>query len=381
MRIITAVLALALCLIPLAESRLFAFVANSTHIVTYDSSPEGRLTFLSIHYNPSPSAWLSVWPTYNPTSLLATGEAQDGNGTVVLYSINRDNGVLYRRGVHNSSGLNPAYVSWDVRGRYALVANYGAGDNNSTGASLSTISIDVVNGVPEFNQTVSVVKHNGSSVNPDRQTGPHPHMITVDYTNDFVFSPDLGVDKVYQYNFAANGSLSDNAVPFVIPAVNGDGPRHIAFHPDRLFAYVINEMGNSVDVWTYDAAKGDLDSLVQTVSTLPQGYNGTSEAAEIVVSPDGRFLYASNRGYDSIVGYYINPLSTDFHLKVIGWQTHRISTPRNFAIDNTGTLMLVGCSTTNEIVAFRIQNDGFLAPTGEVTSIAGAISIVLSRQG
>jgi len=181
---------------------------------------------------------------------------------------------------------------------------------------------------------------------------------------------------MYLFN-STNGNLTNNSVPFATPSEDGSGPRHFALHPDRLRAYVINELTSTIDVYMYDYNKGLFTALVQSVSTLPNNYIGPNEAAEIVVTPDGKFVYASNRGYDSIVGYYVDPTSTDFNLKRIGWATYRMSTPRNFAIDPTGRLLLVGASTTNEIVAFNIGFDGVLFPTGAVTPMAGAISIVL----
>jgi len=367
----------ALCyLLPASEPRLVAFVANSTHIVTYNSSPEGHLTYESIHQNPSDSAWISVWPTTNPTSMLATSTNTDGRGSIALYSINSGSGQLTRRAQQNTSGLNPAYVSWDVRGNWAFVANYGSGDANSTGANLAVLPVNRSNGT--IGVPASITNHTGNGTNPDRQTGPHPHMIAIDYSNQFVFSPDLGTDKTYQYVFnQTSGNLTPSSIPYASPSQDGAGPRHFALHPDRLFAYVINELLSTIDVYLYDSTKGLLTALVQSVSTVPQNWVGQSDAAEIVVTPDGKFLYASNRGYDSIVGFYIDPTSTDFNLKRIGWTTYRMSTPRNFAIDPTGRLLLVGASTTNEIVAFNIGGDGILMPTGSVTSMAGAISIVL----
>jgi len=293
-----------------------------------------------------------------------------------LYSINGGNGQLTRHAIQNTSGVNPAYVSWDTRGNWALVANYGADDTNSSGANIAVLSVNRSAGT--ISQPSSITNHTGNGTNPNRQTGPHPHMVGIDYTNQFVFSTDLGTDKTYQYILnQTNGNLTPNSIPFVTPSQSGSGPRHFTLHPDRLYAYVINELKSTIDVYLYDSVKGLIMDLMQSVSTLPDGFTGDSDAAEIIVTPDGKFLYASNRGFDSIVGYYIDPNSKEFNLKRIGWTTYRISTPRNFAIDPTGRLMLVGASTTNEIVAFNILNDGILDHTGAVTSMAGAISIVL----
>jgi len=370
-------LLVALCYLFLAsESRLVAFVANSTHIVTYNSSPDGHLSYQHIEPNNSTSAWITVFPSTNPTHLLATSTNTDGSGSIDLYSINGSNGQLTRRSHQNSSGINPAYVSWETKGNWAFVANYGQGDNNSSGANLVVLPVNRSSGT--IGRPASITNHTGNGTNPDRQAGPHPHMIAGDYSGLFVFSADLGTDKTYQYMFnQTSGSLTENSIPYASPSQLGSGPRHFALHPDRLFGYVINELTSTIDVYLYDSSKGLLTSLVQSVSTLPDNWSGSNEAAEIVVTPDGKFVYGSNRGYDSIIGFYVDPTSTDFHLKRIGWTTSRISTPRNFAIDPTGRLLLVGASTTNEIVAFNIGMEGILYPTGAVTSMPGAISIVL----
>jgi len=352
------------------ESRLFAFVANSTHIVTFETNPtNGSLTPLSSIAQPSNSAWISTYPSTNPYYLLATGV-----DTIAVFTIG-NNGALSARNTVNSSGQNPAYISWDQKGEYALVANYGKADNDSTGASLAVFPVS--SGLfPSLGDPTAVIHHSGNGTNPDRQTGPHPHMIATDYTNQFVFNTDLGTDKTYQYLLRENGTLVPNNVSFVTPSIFGDGPRHFAIHPSHLFSYVINEMGNSIDVFLYDQKLGQFNGPIQSVSTLPEDFNGSSTAAEIVLTPNGKYLYASNRGYDSIVSYYVDPTQTDFHLKRIGFTTYRISTPRNFAIDPSGNLLLVGASTTAEIVSFTIHPDsGLLTPTGAVTSMSGAICI------
>jgi len=271
--------------------------------------------------------------------------------------------------------LNPAYVSWDARGDFALVANYG--DDNSTGSSITVFPVN--RSSHTIGNITSRVSNTGNSTNPDRQAGPHPHMVTGDYSGQFVFSPDLGLDKVFQYQLLMNGTLRNNTQPYAVPDQSGSGPRHMAFHPSHRFAYVINELLSTIDVYLYDAVTGQLGTVVQAVSTLPPSWNGSNTAAEIVVHPDGRVLYGSNRGHESIVAYYIDPQSTDFHLKAFSWTTYHISTPRNFAVDPSGRLLLVGASTTSEIVAFNILQDGSLQQTGAIYNMSGAISIVLSE--
>jgi len=350
-------------------------VANATHIVTFDTNPNnGSLTQLSAVSQPSSSAWISAYPYNNPTAILATG-----NDAIALFTINRNNGVLNKTSELPSNGSNPAYISWDPKGQFALVANYGEGDNDSTGANLAIFQV-TQSDRPTLSHLSGLYPHSGNGTNPARQTGPHPHMIATDATGAFVFNTDLGTDKTYQYLLRSNGTLANNTVPYASPGTPGDGPRHFAFHPSQLFSYVINELGDTIDVYLYDQVKGTFTGPIQTVSTVPDDFDGQSDAAEIVLTPNGKYLYASNRGYDSIVSFYVDPTQTDFHLKRIGWTTYRISTPRNFAIDPTGRLLIVGSSTTSEIVSFTIHPDtGALTPTGAVTSMGGAISISLNE--
>jgi len=342
-------------LLPSSESRLVAFCANSSHIVTYEASPDGALSFLSIQSNPSSSPWLSVWPLNNPSHLLSTGNP-NGTGSILLYSINGGNGQLTQLAVQNSSGNDPAYVSWDVQGNWGLIGNYGGGN-------LKIYPIDRISGTLGLGMVTS--------------QGGNAHMITTDFSNQFVFVTNLGQDRTYQYLFGINGSLTPNTVPFVTPSQPGSGPRHFALHPDHEYAYVLNEKTSNIDVYLYDSNQGSFTSLVQTISTLPSDWSGNNTGAEIIVASDGKFLYASNRGHNSIVGYEIDPANPSLHLKAMQWSTYHISTPRNFAIDPTGSLLLVGASVTSEIVAFNIGVDGLLYPSGEITSMSAVTSIVI----
>jgi len=357
------------------NNRLLSFVANSSHIVTFNTNRnDGSLYFVSAVPQASDSAWVSTFPYTNPEYLLATG-----NGVITLFSINPQSGNLTKRSEVNCSGINPAHASWSVKGTHVLVANYGDGDQNSTGASVAVFPVTQGN-PPTLGNATAVLHHTGNGSNPDRQTGPHPHMITTDGRSNFVFNTDLGTNKIYQYVLQDNGNLTANTVATVNPAQDGDGPRHITFHPSLRYGYVINELTSSIDVYLYDSATGLLSGPVQEVSTLPPDWVGESDAAEIAVTPDGKYLYGSNRGYDSIVSFYIDVTSTDFHLKRLEWVTHRISTPRGFAIDPTGNLLIVGASSTGEIVSFRINPDtGILTPTGAVTSMIGAITLSINE--
>jgi len=150
----------------------------------------------------------------------------------------------------------------------------------------------------------------------------------------------------------------------------------MTWHPSNKFTYVLNEILGSIDVYSYDNTTGLLTGPFQSISTLPSTWTGDNRAAEIQTTPDGKFLYASNRGYDSIVSFQIDTQSKENHLKLITWTTYLITYPRNFVIDPTGKFLLVGSSASNQIVSFFINaTTGILTPTGAVTNSPGAICI------
>jgi len=222
-------------------------------------------------------------------------------------------------------------------------------------------------------EAVAFVQHHGSSVNHERQLGPHAHMINVTPDNRFALAADLGLDQLLVYRFdATNGSLAPNDPPF--GKVNpGLGPRHFAFHPDGKYVYVISEMGSAITTFSYSARDGNLQEI-ETVSTLPKDFKGKNYCAEIAVHPSGKFLYASNRGHDSIAVLAIDAakgaLTPIEHVSTQG------KTPRNFAIDPTGSYIFAANQDTNNIVIFRIDpKSGRLTPTGEMVEVGSPVCV------
>jgi 6-phosphogluconolactonase len=210
-------------------------------------------------------------------------------------------------------------------------------------------------------------------VNRARQQGPHAHSANLAPDNRFAFVADLGLDKVLVYKFdAAKGTIEANAPPFAAVSP-GAGPRHFAFHPSGKFAYVINEMGNTVTAFSYHAAGGALTSL-QTISTLPQGFSGTSYCAEVVVHPSGKFLYGSNRGHDSIAVFAIDPAKGT--LTAIEQTPTGGKWPRNFNIDPTGAYLFAANEQSNDIFLFHIDPaTGKLKPTGKKIVVSKPVCI------
>ena len=219
-------------------------------------------------------------------------------GAVSEFSIDPESGELELLNQHSSKGGGPCHLVIDGSGSNVLVANYGGG-------SVACLPIDAAKGLLEAS---SFVQHEGSSVNPRRQTGPHAHSINVSPDNRFAMVADLGMDKVLIYQLDADsGELTENDPAFA-KVSPGAGPRHFAFHPSGKFAYVINELHCTVTAFTLDAKNGALAER-QTISTLDVPLQKGFSTAEVQVHPSGRFLYGSNRGHDSIAVFAIDERS------------------------------------------------------------------------
>jgi len=289
------------------------------------------------------------------------------SGAVSSFAIDSKSGKLTLLNQASSQGAGPCYISLDKTGRFILVANYDGG----------SIAVFPIREDGSLAPASAFVQHSGSSVDKERQEGPHAHWIGTSPDNRFVLAADLGLDEILVYRFnSAKGSLAPDTPPFV--KLNpGAGPRHLAFHPNGKFAYVLTEMGSSVTAFAYKASKGSLSPLqtVSTLSILRKDYSGVKEAAEIAVHPNGKFLYASNRaGIDSISTFSIDPVKGTLKLKdeypTMG------KTPRNFAIDPTGKFLLVANQESNNIIIFRIDSTtGALSPTGEITEVPAPVCI------
>jgi 6-phosphogluconolactonase len=290
-----------------------------------------------------------------------------GAGSVSAYAIDKDTGNLKFLNQQPSGGAGPCHVSIDNEGKNVLVANYGSG-------SASVIPIKS-NG--RLGEPTGFTQHAGSSVNPRRQKGPHAHSINVSPDNRFAFVADLGIDKVMIYRLdAKKGTIEKNSPPFA-RVKPGAGPRHFAFHPNGKYAYVINELDYTVTAFAYKPASGTLTGI-QTITTLPNGFDGSNSCAEVRVHPSGKFLYGSNRGHDSIAVYRIN--SDKGTLTFVEHEAADIKTPRNFNIDPTGKFCLVANQGSNSIAVFRInQNTGALKPTGHKISVGRPVCVRFLR--
>lgn len=323
----------------------------------------GRLTEPELAAETKSPSFLAVHPGQG--FLYAVGEmgSTDGkrDGAVSAFSIEPKTGKLKLLNSQPSGGGGPCHLSVDSKGTCVLVANYGSG---------SIASLPVRND-GSLGEPVSTIQHSGSSVNPQRQTGPHAHFITPDPANRFALACDLGLDKVLIYRLdAKHAELVPNDPPSASVAP-GAGPRHLAFSSNGKFVYVINEMSSTVTAFAYDARRGAMTEF-QTVSTLPEKFAGNNSCAEIEVHPSGKFVYGSNRGHDSIAIFAVDKKSGK--LSLVENQSTQGKTPRHFAIDPTGRWLLAENQASDSVVVFAIERaTGKLKPTGQVLSVSSPV--------
>jgi 6-phosphogluconolactonase len=277
---------------------------------------------------------------------------------VTAFALDPETGALTMLNQQSSEGPGPCYISVDDTGRFALVANYAGG----------SVGILPIKEDGTLAPASDFVQHTGSSANPRRQAGPHAHSIQPDPTNCYAFAADLGLDKLMIYKLDLDeGKLEPNAQPWAELAP-GSGPRHFAFHPNGEYVYIITELGNTIVAFSYDSEHGTLEEI-ETVSTLPKGFEDRNHCADIHFSPSGKFLYGSNRGHDSIVIFAVDKETGK--LTYVDRESTRGEIPRNFCIDPSGEFLLVANQDTDNIVSFRIDQDtGTLTPTGYQATVS-----------
>jgi 6-phosphogluconolactonase len=298
--------------------------------------------------NPS---FLAIAPNHKFLYAISEGGNAEGSG-INAFAIDAAAGKLTFLNRQPAGGSGPCHVEVDAAGKNALIANYGSG----------SFAVFPLAGNGEVRPMSAFIQDQGSSVNADRQGGPHAHCIVTGPGDRFAYGCDLGLDKVLIFKFdAGQGTLVANEPAFAT-AQPGAGPRHIAFHPDGRWAFVINEMASTLTVFACDASSGALRE-VQTVSTLPEGYSGQNTCAEVAVHPSGKFVYGSNRGDDSIAVFGCDPASG--RLTFIERVPTGGRTPRQFEIDPTGRYLLAANQDSNTVVVFSIDKaSGKLQPTG-----------------
>jgi 6-phosphogluconolactonase len=284
-------------------------------------------------------------------------------GSVSSFEINRDPGIMHSLNQRSSGGPGPAYLSVDAQGTNVLVANYGGGS-----IAVLPIGPDGTLGAP-----TSVIRHQGSSVNPDRQREAHAHQILVDPSNQFAYAADLGIDKVMIYRLDAAKHQLTAATPPSALLAPGAGPRHMAFSTSGQFVYVINELNCTITAFRRDARSGALTEF-QTLSSLPPGVaqeRGFS-TAEIALAPSGAFLYGSNRGHNSISVFAVDKPSGK--LTFVANTPSGGKTPRGFGIEPGGGYLVAGNQDSDSVVVFKIDGStGKLTTTGSMITVGAPV--------
>jgi 6-phosphogluconolactonase len=276
-------------------------------------------------------------------------------GSVSAFAIDSETGKLSPLNEVSARGAGTTFITLDRTGKYVFVANYNSG----------SVAVFRVLQDGKLGESTAFVQHKGSSVDRDRQAGPHPHEIVLSPDNRFAIVADLGIDELVIYPFdSQNGTLGQ---PHIVKSSAGAGTRHLVFGRNGKFVYVINELKNIIVSYSYSAKGGELHEL-QTVSTLPEEFKAINTTAEIQMDPAGRFLYGSNRGEDSIAVFAVGRKNGT--LKKIENVSTEGKMPRSFALDPSGEWLAAANQGSNNVVIFRVESKtGHLTPTGQVLHV------------
>jgi 6-phosphogluconolactonase len=289
----------------------------------------------------------------------------DKSGDVSAFSFDKSTGQLHFINKQESGGADPCFIAVNRKNTWAVVANY-------SGGTLAALPIKAGGAVAPPAQ---VIQHEGQGADKSRQEKAHVHSTFFTPDDKFVFSADLGLDKLMIYHFSDEAAqpLSDAKDSFMTIQA-GSGPRHLAFHPSKPYVYLIEELTGTIDVFSYHGEK-----LVpqQRIATTAEGFKGDKGSADIHISPNGKFLYATNRGdANNIAIYGID--DTNGKLTIKGYQSVLGKHPRNFIIDPGGHFLLVANRDTDNIVVFRIDKEtGLLKDTGKTISIPNPVCLKL----
>ncbi|MCS7060481.1 MAG: lactonase family protein [Anaerolineae bacterium] len=333
-------------------------VSKGIYLCEQDAST-GALHIVDTIFTEHPS-FLALHPSGR--FLYAVNEMEDG--WLSAFAVYGAGGQLSLINRQPALGAAPCHLCVDRSGACVVIANYSTG-------SVVAFPIRADGGLEPAG---SVRQHVGSGPNLERQEGPHAHSADLTPDNALVVTADLGLDRLMLYRLDTTAALLMPHDPPFVALQPGCGPRHLAFHPNGRFAYVITELANTVVALTYDATRRSFEAK-QTVSTLPAGWTGESYCAEICVHPSGRFVYGSNRGHDSIAIFAVDEIKGTLtpagHAPTLGhW-------PRNFAFDPTGRFCYVANERSDSIVIFRVDaTTGALTPTGHTLEVPSPVCVL-----
>lgn len=297
-------------------------------------------------------------------------------GTISAYRLDPGSGTLSYINKQPSLGSILAHNSLDRTGRFLFAANYSVDAEPGDSLPGQSVVVFPIRADGGLGAPVCSRSHSGAGPNAARQERSHAHCVLASPDNAHVLVADLGIDQLVVYRFdAASGALSAAPAPFKMKA--GAGPRHFAFHPSARYVYAINELDSTIAALAFDAASGGL-ALLQTVSALPSGYAGESHCAGLQITPDGRTLYGSNRGHDSLVVYAVDEPTG--RLSFVEHQSCLGRTPRDLTIDPSGRFVLVANQDSDAVVVFRIDPEsGRLADSGQRAEIGTPMCAKFAR--
>ncbi len=327
----------------------------------------GKATPIGLAAETSNPTFLAVHPNHRFLYAVNEDNQYQGQaaGSVSAFAINPVTGGLKLLNRVSSKGTGPCHVSLDHTAKWLFVSNYAGG----------SVAAFPVHDDGSLGEASNFFQHAGSGANPQRQAGPHAHEAVVAPDNRRVLVEDLGLDEIFSYRLDRTAGLTPDNPPFtkVAPAT---GPRHLVFSGNGQFVYSLNELASNIIVFRYNAASGALTEL-QTIKTLPDDFSGTSSTAEVELHPNGKFLYASNRGHDSIAIFAVD--SAKGTLTALGRVPTQGKTPRNFALDPSGAFLLAANQDSNNVVIFRVdRSTGALTPTGDTFDVPSPVSIVFA---
>lgn len=288
------------------------------------------------------------------------------SGGIYSYKIDQENNSLQFINSVSSNGAHPCHLTVDRNDKYVIAANYSDGN----------ISVIKINDDGSLGERTDFVQHYGKSVNKSRQEAPHTHSVNIDASNKIVVAADLGIDKLMLYKFDdVNGKLNPTEQIY-LETKPGAGPRHFTFHLNRKFAFVINELDCTITSLHFNPRDYLLEPI-ETVSTLPDDFKGENTCADIHIHPNGKFVYGSNRGHDSIAVFSFD--ETNGKLSLIQHQSTLGKTPRNFTIDPSGKFLLAANQNSDSIIVFSIdQLTGKLYETNQKIEIPSPVCLLFN---
>jgi 6-phosphogluconolactonase len=343
----------------------FAFVGTYTRLGSEGvytlrlNGDTGELTQVSIAGGLENPSFVALDPSGDHLYAVSESSGFNGSGGITAFNVNKSTGEMTQINQQSTGGPGPCHLMVDSTDSMVIVTNY-------SGGSVSAHPISADGSVGEH---TTFIQHEGSSINKNRQEKAHAHSVNIDKTNRFAFVCDLGKDQVLTYAMdVENAKLSFSST---VDEVAGEGPRHFTFHPTNQQVYVLNELGCTITL--YNLGDDGVLAPIQTVPTLPEGWDGENTTADIHTSPDGEFVYASNRGHDSLVIYSID--KSTGKMTFVGHESTQGKTPRNFAITPDGKFLVAENQDSDSIVSFKREDDGTLTPTGSVISVPAPVCL------